>query len=69
MPELDSGLLSFDEFRDQVGAAESAVRRALREMGLKPIPLFSDMRRTGYKPEWVAEVRQWIKEKLVGESS
>jgi hypothetical protein len=56
----DEGLLSFEEFRQRVGVAEYTVRRALRELGLRPIPLLRDMRQTGYKEEWVAQVRQWI---------
>lgn len=60
MATSDEDLLSFEEFRQRVGAAEYTVRRALRELGLRPIPLLHDMRQTGYKLEWVAQVRQWI---------
>jgi len=62
MAEPDSGLLSFEEFKEQIGAAESAIRRATRELGIRPIPLLADMRRSGYKPEWVETVRQWLLE-------
>jgi hypothetical protein len=63
MANNDEELLSFEEFRQRVGAAEYTVRRALRELGIRPIPLLRDMRQTGYKLEWVAQVRQWIDER------
>jgi hypothetical protein len=62
MPDADQELLTFEEFREKIGAAEHAVRRAIREMKLRPIPLLKDMRRTGYKQEWVEEVKQWLLE-------
>ena len=58
----DENLLTFEEFSAKVGAADSAVRRAIRELRLKPIQLFADLRRTGYKPEWVKEVQDWIQD-------
>lgn len=52
--------LSFDEFRQRVGAAENAVRDAVDALGFEPdIPL-EDQRRRIYKEEWIAPVKQYI---------
>jgi len=60
MTQHEDNLLTFDEFRSAVGAAEYAVRRAIKELDIHPIPRLSDMRYTGYKLEWVDMVRNWL---------
>ena len=60
-PVEDKDLLSFEQFYEAVGAKPFSVRTALRDMGKKAVPLFSDRRRTGYPKVWVDEVKQWLR--------
>jgi hypothetical protein len=61
MPDTqEEELVEFDRFRELVGATERQVRRAIRELGIRPVPVLSDLRKLRYPVAKVEEVRQWI---------
>jgi len=59
MPD-ENGLLTLEEFKDQVGAAWDSVRIALRVLRIEPVSSLGDRRIKRYRPEWVKVVREWI---------
>jgi len=63
MPD-ENGLLTLEEFKDQVGAAWDSVRIAIRVLRLTPVSTLSDRRVKRYRPEWVPQVRQWIQDNI-----
>jgi hypothetical protein len=63
MPD-ETGLLTLEEFKDQVGASWESVRVALRVLRLSPVSSLADRRVKRYRPEWVLQVRKWIEENV-----
>lgn len=60
MTEPDETLLSFEEFRARVGAAQHRTRAALLALHLRPIRLDADRRQLRYRAAWIAPVRTWL---------
>ena len=58
-------IMNFEQFRAAVGASQHVVRTALRVLKKEPVKRFDDLRFNGYKPEWVKEVQDWIRDNLV----
>lgn len=62
MAEAHEELLTFDEFRARVGAAQHRTRAALLALRLQPIRLEADRRQLRYPAPWVVPVREWLRD-------
>lgn len=58
----DETLLTFDQFRARVGAAQHRTRAALLALRLQPVRLDSDRRQLRYRAQWIAPVQQWLRD-------